>query len=85
MDQQNYVLIRSSKQLAEQGWIGYGWARVNFSDSNIRSWAELLKKFQEVGQPIGRARNQIKRFYNLLESPEFSPFSGWSGTARQII
>jgi len=64
MNDKNFVLVRSPKELIEKGQIGYGW-EVDFSKyDNANSLIEDIDK--KCG--IGRKRKQVERYFNLKEN-----------------
>lgn len=59
-----YILVRSPRPLIERGEIGYGWGKINFSEHS--SFEQLFQKgFLDKGTPVGRKKNQIKKYFNL--------------------
>jgi len=58
------VLTRSSRELVNNGFIGYGWMNVKFN--TYSSTKNLLEQgFEANGINYGRKKKQIKRFFEL--------------------
>ena len=58
------ILVRSSRELIDDGYVGYGWENVEFQAYN--SSKDLLEKgFKGRGVNYGRKKKQIKRFFEL--------------------
>ncbi len=56
------ILVRSSRELIEKGYVGYGWNSIDFSQySTVK---ELLSK-GFMSTKIGRKKKQIKRYFEL--------------------
>lgn len=54
---------RSPVEVIQDGYIGYGWKQLNFSE--YQTIDDLLKVFQEKYPECNRHRNMIRRFFNL--------------------
>jgi len=63
MEDRNYYLMRSPKELIKENKIGYGWEKVNFSE--FSNTTDLLNKLKKEYGSYGRKKNQIQRFFNL--------------------
>lgn len=61
MSQSKILLIRTDKSIIQQGYVGIGWGRVDFSQYNDVN--DLLKDLGDVG----KSRKNIKRFFNLKQ------------------
>jgi len=61
-NRKNIILVRSSKELIEDGFIGYGWNNIDFSAYQNKK--DLFKEGFK-GIDIGRKRKQIQMFYSL--------------------
>lgn len=59
MSQSKILLVRTDKSIIQQGYVGIGWGRVDFSQYNDVN--DLLKDLGDVG----KSRKNIKRFFNL--------------------
>ncbi|SIR13591.1 restriction system protein [Alkalispirochaeta americana] len=59
------ILVRSPWVLVKEGWIGYGWSRVDFS--SFSSHKDLIRCFRESRIDFGRSEKQIVRFFNIAE------------------
>jgi restriction system protein len=58
------VLVRSPRELIENGQIGYGWAGLRFSD--YKTIEKLLGEgIKNSGYKVGRKTKQIKRYFGL--------------------
>lgn len=58
------ILVRSSRELVEKGYVGYGWENVEFR--KYSSSKDLLEQgFKNRGIKYGRKKKQIKRFFDL--------------------
>lgn len=58
------IMIRSPMSVLENDHIGYGWAKVNFSEH--KNATDVISKInEEYTNGIGRHSNSIKRFFNL--------------------
>jgi len=58
------IMIRSPMSVLENDYIGYGWAKVNFSEH--KNATDVISKInEEYTNGIGRHSNSIKRFFNL--------------------
>lgn len=54
---------RSPIEVIQDGYIGYGWKQLNFSE--YQTINDLLKVFQEKYPECNSHRNMIRRFFNL--------------------
>lgn len=77
----NFVMVRSPK-LIKQNQIGYGWARVDFSQFDTVT--DLINQgFKDIDR--GRQTNQIKRYFNLKQGDYVVvPFSGSIAIAEVV-
>lgn len=67
MNEQQIILVRSSRELISQNKIGYGWENIDFSSYSTDG--ELIEKgFKNQGYNLGRKTKQIKRYFNLKEN-----------------
>jgi restriction system protein len=58
------VLVRSSRELIEKGYVGYGWSSVEFRKYTTAK--ELIEDgFKSNNIPIGRKRKQIILFHSI--------------------
>ncbi|SFP51029.1 restriction system protein [Nitrosomonas cryotolerans] len=58
------IMVRSPMSVLNKDYIGYGWAKVNFSE--YETAPEVIQKInQEYPQGIRRHTNKVKRFFNL--------------------
>ena len=58
------VLVRSSRALVDQGYVGYGWEKVKFDEYS--SPTELIENgFKSNNIPYGRKRKQIMLFHSI--------------------
>lgn len=61
-----FLMIRSSISVIEKDCIGYGWAKVDFSNcDNADQVIVQINERYENG--IGRHSNSVRRFFNLVE------------------
>lgn len=81
MTQVNFVMVRSPK-LINHNQIGYGWARVDFSQFDTDT--DLIDQgFKDIDR--GRQTNQIKRYFNLKQGDYvIVPFSGSIAIAEVV-
>ena len=75
------VLVRSPRELIENGQIGYGWAGLRFSD--YKTIDDLLGEgIKNSGCKLGRKTKQIKRYFGLEKGDlGIVPVSGASAIA----
>jgi len=57
------VLVRSSQELINDGYISYGWGKVDFS--KYKNIEDLLESIKSIYGGYGRRRKQIQRFFEL--------------------
>ena len=60
-----YILVRTPKTLIEQGKIGIGWSKVDFSQFTTAD--DLIRELKSVHPKFSRVRKQVKRFFNLKQ------------------
>lgn len=63
MSEPKVYLVRSPYELVNLEQAGYGWSKVNFSESSTLDG--LVSTFRERSIDVGRQLNQIKRFYSI--------------------
>ena len=62
----NILMVRCSLRAVNEGYVGYGWSKVDFSQyKDTKALFEAFKQHYPNG--IGRQKNNIQRFFNLKE------------------
>lgn len=59
------LMVRSTRNLVNKGYIGCGWNRVNFSEFETAN--SIINHLKEIGSDPGRRRKNLIRFFNLKE------------------
>lgn len=62
----NILMVRCSLRAVNEGYVGYGWSKVDFSQyQDTKALFEAFKQHYPDG--VGRREKSIKRFFNLKE------------------
>jgi len=61
--EKKYILCRSPESVVKEGWVSYGWSKVDFS--KFDDFGGLAKEIESQYGGFGRGKKQVKRFFEL--------------------